>query len=470
MKFRIKIMLCTTLLLALTFGFGGSLLIQLSFNSMLKQEKNSALESYRMISHTLKTINQMNNRFIREEIADVLTQLKKQRVLNNSYLRLMQGQEVLFSNTEQNFLFPDLQMNQAESKAFIFQAADGREYYQISGPIAYGDATLTMQGVYPLSQVYDARQTQLKNYHYIFLLVLSSGAVLSYVLAALLTRPLHQLSEASRKLANGERNARANVKTKDEIGALAEDFNHMAQQLSDKITELEDIIKQQELFMGSFAHELKTPMTSIIGYADLLRMQNMSEEEKLDAYQYIYSEGKRLQSLSFKLLNLFVTQENEWVRQPVSLRSLLEGAASSVRNKLEEQKIELSICCPDITLEAEPDLMKSLFINLIDNARKAIDQCGHIEIQARQTKQNMIIIEIKDDGCGMPDAELKHITEAFYRIDKSRSRAQGGAGLGLTLCNEIVRMHDGVLSFKSQERKGTCATIYLKEESLKCIN
>lgn len=465
MKFRIKIMLCTTLLLALSFGLGGSLLIQLSFNSMLKQEKISALESYRMISHTLKTINQMNNRFIKEEITDILNQLKQQRLLDNSYLRLMQNEEVLFSN-DAHAKFPAPPTNQTQSEAFIFRAEDGKEYYQISGPIHYGDTTLTLQGVYPLTQVFETRQMQLKNYHYIFLFVLFCGAILSYVLAALLTRPLHHLSDISRQLAKGNRAARATIKSNDEIGALAKDFNHMAQQLSDKMEELEEIIKQQELFMGSFAHELKTPMTAIIGYADLLRMQHMNEAERLEAYQYIYTESKRLQSLSFKLLNLFVTKESDWTMQSIALRPLLEEVIVSCTEQFIDKQINISVACPDILVTAEPDLIKSLFINLIDNAVKSIEKTGHIEIKARKAAEQMACIEIKDNGRGMPDSELKHITEAFYRIDKSRSRAQGGAGLGLTLCNEIVHLHGGSLAFRSREQNGTCVTVFLKGAEL----
>ena len=169
-----------------------------------------------------------------------------------------------------------------------------------------------------------------------------------------------------------------------------------------------------------------------------------------------------MQSLSFKLLNLFVTKENKWTMQPVLLRPLLEEASSSCKEQINNKRIKISIDCPDIMLMAEADLLKSLFINLIDNAIKSIEETGHIEIHAREAAEQMTCIEIKDDGRGMPDSEIKHITEAFYRIDKSRSRAQGGAGLGLTLCNEIVHLHGGSLTFRSREQSGTCATVFLK--------
>ena len=113
----------------------------------------------------------------------------------------------------------------------------------------------------------------------------------------------------------------------------------------------------------------------------------------------------------------------------------------------------------------EPDLFSSVLTNLLDNARKAIDNGGNIMIVG-ESIQGYYRIRVFDNGRGMPEEAIKHITEAFYRVDKSRSRAQGGAGLGLTLCKEVIQLHGGTIAFASREGNGTCVTVTIKEMTL----
>ena len=108
----------------------------------------------------------------------------------------------------------------------------------------------------------------------------------------------------------------------------------------------------------------------------------------------------------------------------------------------------------------EPELVKSLLINLIDNARKALGHGGLIRISSQLTGTGCII-RVRDNGPGIPPEAIAHLTEAFYRVDKSRSRAQGGAGLGLALCSDIARLHNGSIEFESSRETGTCVTVHL---------
>ena len=109
----------------------------------------------------------------------------------------------------------------------------------------------------------------------------------------------------------------------------------------------------------------------------------------------------------------------------------------------------------------DPDLFRSLVLNLVDNAGKALGSRGHIRVTVRMTGEGCRLC-VEDDGPGIPGEARKHLTEAFYRVDKSRSRKQGGAGLGLTLCEKIVKLHNGELSFESEEGRGTKVTAELK--------
>lgn len=173
-------------------------------------------------------------------------------------------------------------------------------------------------------------------------------------------------------------------------------------------------------------------MTSIIGYADLLRAHNMSEEEQRDAAHYIFNEGRRLEGLSLKLLDLLVTKKRDFTLEPGSPKRIIEDAVRLIAPSLYRQGIRLRIRCDDAMCLLEPDLIKSLILNLIDNARKALENGGAILVESFAA-ENGCVIRVTDNGRGIPEEALSKLTEAFYRVDKSRSRAQGGAGLGLSL-------------------------------------
>jgi signal transduction histidine kinase len=235
----------------------------------------------------------------------------------------------------------------------------------------------------------------------------------------------------------------------------------MTDQLAANIEELKDGMRRQEEFMGSFAHELKTPMTAIIGYADLLRGRQLTPEEKQEASNYIFSEGKRLESLSLKLLNLLVLKKRDFELVRCRPKHILQEVIRGILPVLKKDGIALEYAAEDGVCLLEPDLVKSLLFNVIDNARKAIDGGGVIGVRIAM-KADGCLVQVADSGRGMAEEELKKITEAFYRVDKSRSRAQGGVGLGLAICNEIVQLHNGDMQFTSILERGTCVTIRLR--------
>lgn len=216
--------------------------------------------------------------------------------------------------------------------------------------------------------------------------------------------------------------------------------------------------------MGSFAHELKTPMTSIIGYADLLRSQSLDEQEAQEAANYIFSEGKRLEALSIKLLDLLMVKHQPPTLKATRMATVIESLASHLQPVYQQSGITLQCRCQDGLCCLDPDLFRSVLVNLLDNARKALPDGGNIYVLGDQT-QDGYRVRVLDNGRGMPEEATRHLTEAFYRVDKARSRAQGGAGLGLTLCSRIIELHKGTISFASREGNGTCVTIILPEVS-----
>ena len=228
----------------------------------------------------------------------------------------------------------------------------------------------------------------------------------------------------------------------------------MAEALEDNIGKLEEEIQAREDFVGAFAHELKTPLTSIIGYADMLRTMEMTEEETVEASNYIYSQGKRLESLSFKLLELIVTKYQDYQFKPISATALLKEVEELTAKGLEKKNIVCQFQVEEGSIYGEKDLLISLFTNFIDNARKALPEGGSIWLYG-QKRDAGYAVTVRDNGCGMPQEEIHKITEAFYMVDKSRSRREGGAGLGMTLCSRIIEVHGAKWSISSSEGEGT---------------
>ena len=231
--------------------------------------------------------------------------------------------------------------------------------------------------------------------------------------------------------------------------------------LEQQFQELEDAARRQEDFIGSFAHELKTPLTSMIGYADMLRTTEVTQEEQFQAANYIFKEGKRLESLSFKLLDLMVVKNQELELRPVKIRWMAEDIKGMLQPSLKKLGIVLKVIVEDASLMLEPDLMKTVLLNLLDNGRKAIEGEGTLYLLGRREEDGFALY-VRDTGKGIPKEELSRITEAFYMVDKSRARQQGGAGLGLSICQEIVKRHGGTMTFKSIPGKGTMVRIFLE--------
>lgn len=190
----------------------------------------------------------------------------------------------------------------------------------------------------------------------------------------------------------------------------------------------------------------------------MLRSTPMTEEETMEAANYIFQQGKRLESLSFKLLELIVTDKQQYQFRMISVERLVNEAVRLTREKREERKIALHLGLEEGEIFGERDLLLSVLVNLLDNSRKAVRTGGRIQILGRNYGKTYELC-ISDNGCGMDEGESQRITEAFYMIDKSRARREGGAGLGMTLCSRILALHHVRWKIFSKPGKGTVIVI-----------
>ncbi|MEF9971505.1 MAG: HAMP domain-containing sensor histidine kinase [Oscillospiraceae bacterium] len=230
--------------------------------------------------------------------------------------------------------------------------------------------------------------------------------------------------------------------------------------LQEELTELQDLASRREDFIASFAHELKTPLTAIIGYADMLRSKEMAPKQRFTAAGYIFSEGKRLEALSLKLMDIMVVGKQEFQKRRYETGVLIREIAAVTVPSVSDDGISLEIRWEKGEVQIEPDLFKTLLINLVDNARKASKRGQSIDFFGKN-EEGGYAFYIRDYGRGMKPEELSKITEPFYMVDKSRSRAQNGAGLGLALCKRIAELHGTALQYASEPDKGTSVRVFL---------
>ncbi len=305
-----------------------------------------------------------------------------------------------------------------------------------------------------LSKIYEDRGNLVNQYILALSILLIIGGICVYIMARVISMPIQALSRVAERIASGNYEQRSGYDAPDEVGVLAQNFNHMADRLVEQMQEKELEAKQKEDFTAAFAHELKTPLTSIIGYADMLNTMELSEEERREAYYYIFSQGKRLESLSHKLLELVSLNRNELKKNPVPTRQLEEDIRATMRPVFQKKKVKSRIDLEKATLYGDKELLLSLFYNLLDNASKAVDEGGFVLLKGRKAG-SAYEIKVVDNGRGIPKQEIARITEAFYMVDKSRSRKEGGAGIGLSLCKQIVELHAGILEIVSNPGEGT---------------
>lgn len=274
--------------------------------------------------------------------------------------------------------------------------------------------------------------------------------LLSMVLKAAL-RPLQELNETTKRMAEGLYDQRVVIQRQDEIGQLGESFNAMAEAVEARTRNLEESEQKKTLFMGNLTHELKTPMTAISGYAQTLLSTRLSKEDEEEALHYIYEECGRLERLSKKMMELLeLDQEEELELKETSVRTLFEAAERSCQVILREKQISLRITEHGERFLMDIDLMTDVIVNLIDNGIKASQPGGTICLTAEGRT-----IQVQDFGQGIPKEEQERILEPFYMIDKSRSRKSGGAGLGLALSALIIKRHQASLRIESEVGTGT---------------
>lgn len=463
MKFFWKIYFSFMTLFLLVFGLFGTWMIQMTFQHSYEKALKDGEWDNRMYQLAFETsLNSMDSENLSDNMVQVIAVTVTQnlsdsgnvyRIYNNSKDLLYERNSCKIDGTE-----PLSVLSQEQSCSYLVKRAGDATWLLYACRSTVGGNTYLLESITDISDLYQERESYYDWYTVVMMGMTVLVTLLVFLISHMLTRSVTNLSRITRKFTRGDLTARAPMQGSDEIARLSADFNRMAASLSNKMEELTLQAKKQEDFTASFAHELKTPLTSIIGYADMLRSFECSREETVDAANYIFQQGKRLESLSFRLLDLIVMEKQEHEFRLLSVTDLMNQALALTNPGRKEKKITVETKLDPARISGEQDLLISLFVNVLDNARKALPECGQIWTKGRKYSHSYLIC-IEDNGCGIRPEDINRITEAFYMADKSRSRKEGGAGLGMTLCSRIVKLHHARWKIFSKSGEGTVVAI-----------
>jgi len=281
------------------------------------------------------------------------------------------------------------------------------------------------------------------------LAVTAAAAALIFLLIYQSLKPIRRLRSGAAELAHGRYESRIPAGGRDELSELAADFNGMADAIEASMDELREKTERQQTFINDLSHEMKTPVTSILLCAETLIGRKVPAETLNRSLERIYDQGVWLERLSQKLSTLVMLQGDIPLRQE-SVSKLLEAVETGTADALRESRMELLIDCRMDTLVMDFDLLRSALVNLVENARRAGEPGQSIEIHAYDDR-----IEVTDHGRGIPKEEIARVTEPFYTVDRSRSKKNGGAGLGLALVRQIAVSHGARLAIDSTPGRGT---------------
>lgn len=423
-------------------------MVQLVMEQTQMEQKNLSTSFLEMVQYYLGSEN---------------TPVVKQSGINYCFRRFANPSSVLVNKEGTMYsevaIQPEkiLPLNSDYKQNVLLEEIGGRNILIVGSELLLFNESYSIYTVKDVTEVFHNITAMMWRFVFICGIGISIGTVFIIVFVRHSSKPLIKLKDTTRQIAIGEYDKRVKIQSNDEVGELAINFNTMADAIESHILNLEDTVKRQQLFIGGISHEFKTPMTSMLIHSDTLLSADLSEEEGQNSLIHIYTQCRWLERLTQKLLKLITLEEDIKIRSE-DIQPLLDDVIESTAGTMEKQKTILKIECSIETLTIDYDLIKSLLINLVDNASKASKSGQSIILRAYGTT-----LEVEDRGIGIPEDEIKRITDPFYMVDRSRNKKIGGSGLGIALVKGIADAHGAKLVIESQVNAGTTIKVIFSE-------
>lgn len=389
------------------------------------------------------------NSFYRDNISQV-------QILDNSSNVLFDSQGS--SNIGKKIKTQDV--NNANKGEYSYQKIKnkktGEEVIALSYPLSDNQKQI---GILRLISSTSKLKENVKNQMIVFvffgLIIYVFALIVSYYAAKKWTVPIKKLTKVGERLAQGDFKVKANESGKNEISELGQTLNYMS----------ENIVKREDMkndFISSVSHELRTPLTSIKGWAITLQSKEIQKNEEMlsQGLIIIENEGERLSLMVEDLLNFsrLSSSSFQYEKENLNIVEIVREVYHQLYPRSLNEKInfEFKTAYDNIIVDCDKNRIKEVFINIIDNAMKFTDKEGHVDLMITKDDDN-VVIEIKDDGEGIKEDEIPFVSSKFFKGSSSKSQT----GLGLSICEEIVKAHDGKLIIKSKYTEGTSVTVVL---------
>jgi len=287
------------------------------------------------------------------------------------------------------------------------------------------------------------------------LIISASGG---FLIARKALTPVKEISETIDRISESNLSERIAVeKIPRELKVLASSFNHT-------FDSLERAFNRQRQFAADASHELRTPLSVILSHGEIMLRKERTSEEYKNALAAITEAAKMMSEIVRKLLTIarLSTDKVNLKIENINLSEIIREPVKLLTPLADRKGISINISAGgQYVIRGDREALLELFVNLIDNAIKYNVLQGKVDIAVKK-EMGFVLTEIKDTGIGIPEKDLDKVFDRFYRVDKSRSKESGGSGLGLSICNEIVKLHEGRIEIKSRLGSGTVVSIYLK--------
>lgn len=461
MKLWKKIFLGALILFLLVFDIGAYLLTSFAYDYNREREIEIGIREQSIILSSVSTsilrAEEFNPNFSedKDRLAVIIISLAEYYESQGVQLALLLNDEIVYSNIyyiddevlhSSDFQGKNVKDEKIEDKRILFVSSKVPSYSE-----------LTFVYARDISDIDLFRKNIGEFFILINIIVFALMGVLLWLLLKYITRPISQLSKITSEIANGSYDKRVLVKSNDELGELAYNFNCMANSVENTMLSLTRAAEDKQEFIDDLAHEMKTPITSILGYAEYLKNANSSKENQIIALEYLYDSMIRLQNLSTELLKITLLREEKIEFSEISISDLFDDLQVTMQPIFQKRNMKLVTEVNAEYILGDETLLLSLLINLVENAARASKENDSVTVRAYYN--NAPIIEVEDNGIGIKQEEIEKITAPFYRVDKSRSRKFGGAGLGMSIVSQIVILHNAKLKIKSEENVGTVVRV-----------
>ena len=427
---RKRIALCMVALVLTLLGPGMALVVSRSFALTMERERARALGEEAAIARAL-TLETAEGNVGRSTASTLQTRYGS----NELTIYLLQNGETITGEA-----LPTVQklpeLLNTETRATLL---DGVSERLLIAHVLDGEITLLT--ALDVSPVYALRRELLRGAAALGLIGLALAGALAIWISGVLTRPLSQLADAAAKLADGDYAAPLPAAKNDEMNALIRAFSRMSAAIDERETALRTQAEERQALIDALAHEMRTPLTAILGGARLLQQSRLSGSQQSELLDTMAREASRLSTMDERLLLLTRLDHEAPAFAPFDSQAMAREALSVYDGvRLEGD---------DAVFGGERELTILLLRNLVVNAQRAGGK------EAVRVTLHPDGFDVTDYGCGMTKEQIARAFEPFYKADKARTRSAGGAGLGLPLCRKIARLHHGELHMESEIGRGT---------------